>query len=138
MYYCIESIKNLNNLPNKRIKSYKYQAINKIKNLDSKNRSILGEYLLIDGLYKYYNINYDDIDIQLNNYGKPFISNDKYSYVKYNISHSFDYVICAFSDKDIGVDIEKIRNVNIKIIKHFATINEIKYILSNKEVLLNL
>ncbi len=132
--YCIENINNLSYFQKDylTIKQNKKNAIEKIKNLDDKKRVILGEQLLIKGLQKYYNINYDDVNIQLNENGKPYISDSKYSNVKYNISHSHDYSICVFSSNAIGVDIEKIRKVNINIANQFATPNEINYILSSE------
>ena len=134
MKYCIENINNFSYLDENysTIKQNKKNAIDKIKNLDDKKRAILGEQLLIKGLQKYYNINYDDVNIMLNENGKPYISNDKYHHIKFNISHSNDYSICAFSCNEIGVDIEKIRKVDIKTINQFATTNEINYILSSK------
>ena len=134
MKYCIEKINNSSYLDEdySTIKQNKKNAIDKIKNLDDKKRAILGEQLLIKGLQKYYNINYDDVNIMLNENGKPYISNDKYHHIKFNISHSYDYSICAFSSNEIGVDIEKIRKVDIKTINQFASTNEINYILSSE------
>ena len=134
MKYCIENINNSSYLDEdySTIKQNKKNAIDKIKNLDDKKRAILGEQLLIKGLQKYYNINYDDVNIRLNKNGKPYISDDNYNHIKFNISHSNDYSICAFSCNEIGVDIEKIRKVDIKTINQFATTNEINYILSSE------
>ena len=63
MKYCIENINNFSYLDENysTIKQNKKNAIDKIKNLDDKKRAILGEQLLIKGLQKYYNINYDDV-----------------------------------------------------------------------------
>lgn len=134
MKYCIENINNSSYLHEDylTIKQNKKNAIDKIKNLNDKKRVILGEQLLIKGLQKYYNVNYDDVNIRLNENGKPYISNNKYNHIKFNISHSHDYSICAFSSNEIGVDIEKIRKVDIKTINQFATTNEINYILSSQ------
>lgn len=134
MKYCIENINNSSYLHEDYliIKQNKKNAIDKIKNLNDKKRVILGEQLLIKGLQKYYNVNYDDVNIRLNENGKPYISNNKYNHIKFNISHSHDYSICAFSSNEIGVDIEKIRKVDIKTINQFATTNEINYILSSQ------
>ena len=134
MKYCIENINNSSYLHEDylTIKQNKKNAIDKIKNLNDKKRVILGEQLLIKGLQKYYNVNYDDVNIRLNENGKPYISNDKYHHIKFNISHSHDYSICVFSSNEIGVDIEKIRKVDIKTINQFATTNEINYILSSE------
>ena len=133
--YCIENIHNLSDINSKYllIKKEKQNAIDCLKNLDDKKRSILGEKLLIDGLKNYYNVDYNDIAIKKNKHGKPYISNLEFSNIKFNISHSHDYSICAFSNHEIGVDIEMIRKVNINILDHFATNQEKEYILSSNE-----
>jgi len=133
MKYLIDNINNykeeeidifLNNIYEK-----KNIKINKYLNKKDKFRSTLGEILLsklID--------NYDSLEFYTNKYGKPYIKNKN---IFFNISHSFDYVICAISNKEIGVDIEKVRNANISVIKRFATKKEKTYILSSKEGLMD-
>ena len=65
--YCIENINNLSYFQKDylTIKQNKKNAIDKIKNLDDKKRVILGEQLLIKGLQKYYNINYNSFNTYL-------------------------------------------------------------------------
>lgn len=106
------------------IKLEKKYKILKFSNDDDKKRSILGEILLIQLLNKN-KINYNDITIIKNEYGKPYIKDNN---LYYNISHSNEYVICAISNKEIGVDIEKIRHVKKNVPNQFATPKEIEYI----------
>lgn len=109
------------------IKEQKQQKIKKIVNEDDKKRSILGEILLIN-LLKEFKIDYYYIDIYKNKYGKPLIKNMN---IYFNISHSNDYVVCIISNYEVGIDIEKIRNIKKNIINQFATPNEIIYINEN-------
>jgi len=51
-------------------------------------------------------------------YGKPYVENEAF---KYNISHSGKYAVCAFADKEIGIDIENNINVNLDVAKRFYT-----------------
>lgn len=67
------------------------------------------------------------IEIVYNRYGKPALKN--YPDIKYNITHSGEWVIIAYNNKDIGIDIEKIRPVTIKIAKYF-TDSEKEYLYS--------
>ena len=92
-----------------------------------KKQSILARILLKNILKNKYNINYNDIIVKYNKYGKPFINN-----INFNISHSHDYVIVAASDKNIGIDIEMIRDYNPTSMNLFCTDNEIKYINNNQ------
>lgn len=116
--------------------NYFYGNINKLKkdkidkyiNYEAKTRSIIGEMLLSELLARK-DISYESLDYYINDYGKPYLKN---SNLFFNISHSFDYVVTAISDKEIGIDIEKIRKVSINTIKQFATEKEKEYILSSK------
>lgn len=69
------------------------------------------------------------IEFGKNEFGKPFA---KKLPVHFSISHSSNMVICAVSDKEIGIDIEKIRPINPKAAEKFATEREIEYISSNQ------
>lgn len=115
----------INNFYDK-IPKLKKDKIDKYKNYDTKVRSIVGEILLKNLLSKS-NISYNSLDYYINEYGKPYLKNIN---IFFNISHSFDYVITTISDKDIGIDIEKIRKTPLNIINQFATEKEKAYILS--------
>lgn len=71
-----------------------------------------------------------DIIISKSNDGKPFAEN---SSNKFSLSHCGSLVVCAVSKKEIGVDIEKIRNVRLKMADKFACESEIAYIGENPE-----
>lgn len=58
-------------------------------------------------------------------HGKPYVKNMP---VFFSVSHSGDFAICAVSDKEIGIDIERIRPVNLKTAQRFAASEELKYI----------
>lgn len=83
-------IKNISNI--KDIKDYEYSLLRNI-------------------LKKEYNI--DNYNIIYNKNGKPYLENIDNIY--FNISHSNEYLVIATSNKPVGVDIEKIRNYNLKI-----------------------
>lgn len=87
-------------------------------------RTILGKVLVVDG---------NTLSICTNEFGKPYLKD--YPSIHYNISHTKDILVCVISDKPIGVDIEKKRPIKVKIIKHVFTLNEQKYIWSNKKEL---
>ena len=127
MKYIISNINNYNDkelidfynniYPQKKKRLNKYQNIIKLK------QSIVGEILLSKLLKKIYNIDYKDIKITINNDGKPFIDNHN---IYFSISHSNEYVICVISSKQIGVDIEKMKDINNNVKKYFMSDNELK------------
>ncbi|CAK7063425.1 4'-phosphopantetheinyl transferase superfamily protein [Tissierella sp.] len=77
------------------------------------------------------NIPSDKLIIERNKYGKPFFLN--YPNIHYNISHTRGRIVCAISNRCIGIDVEKIRGFNRNIPKKFFTKNEQKYIFSKEE-----
>lgn len=66
-----------------------------------------------------------EIELGYNEHGKPFAKNLP---VHFSISHSDDIAVCAVSDKEIGIDIEKIRDVNPRSAERFASEKEQEYI----------
>jgi 4'-phosphopantetheinyl transferase len=57
--------------------------------------------------------------------GKPYARNSDF---RFSISHCGNLVICAVSKKEIGIDIEKIRDIRLKAAEKFASKNELEYI----------
>lgn len=103
--------------------------LKKINSTDHKAKQKACHQLLAE-LLETYGIDYKKINIKLNKYNKPYIDNFD---IYFNMSHSKDLCVCAVSRKEIGIDIEKIRKVNLKTIHHFATEEEIMYILKNEK-----
>lgn len=127
-------IKNINDYSEDELKNFytkiseqKKDKINKYKNYKRKASSIIAEIIFSELLLKR-NISYDSLNYYKNKYGKTYLKNNN---LFFNMSHSFDYVISVVSDKEIGIDIEKIRKTPIKVINQFATEVEKKYILSS-------
>lgn len=85
-------------------------------------RSILSMYLNVDG---------NDLVIFENNYGKPYLRD--YPNVHYNISHTRGVIVCALSDKPVGVDIEKVKSFNSRIVGRFYTKNEQDYVYATQD-----
>lgn len=63
-------------------------------------------------------------EIIYNEYGKPYLKNNEFYF---NMSNSGKYTICAISDKEIGVDIQKIK-LKENIIDKICTEEEKKII----------
>ncbi len=54
-----------------------------------------------------------DLEIKRGEFGKPFFSNTREIY--FNISHTYGVTAIAFSNKEIGIDVEKVGFFNEKI-----------------------
>ena len=88
-----------------------------------RNRFIKDRINLKKILSQYVRSNPKDMDVSIKENGKPYLKNSK---IEFNISHSEDLSVYAVSKNEIGVDIEKIREIpNIEgIVKYFFTEKE--------------
>lgn len=73
----------------------------------------------------------DRIHIEENCYGKPYLYGISNTY--FNISHSGEWVICAWSSREIGVDIEEVKECNLDIAKNYFCPSEFLYLLKQQE-----
>ena len=109
----------------------KRDKILKFKKLERVYQSILGYILIKFILIERYNINNKNIYLGNNDYGKPFLA--EYPHLHFNISHSGDWVVCAFNTSEVGIDIEQIMPIDMAVLDVFCTKNEINQILSTEE-----
>ncbi|KOY70666.1 4'-phosphopantetheinyl transferase family protein [Apilactobacillus kunkeei] len=111
------------------IQNPKYQEIFKKADVDftkyNKRQAIVGNLMLAD----YMGISIDELlhgDLfYYGDHGKPFLKSKQF---QYNISNSYDLVILAVSDQEVGVDIEKLRPFTYKRITSAFTDNELNYL----------
>ncbi len=102
------------------------QKVNKYVKRDDQLRAIGSIILQKDYICSKYPSDYKEIVIQHAELGKPF-----YKDLVYNVSHDSDLVIIAYSDDasvSIGVDIMKLKSVNIYQFGDFFSIREKQYL----------
>ncbi len=86
------------------------------------NLSLLLAKYAIKDVYKI------DATILYNHYGKPVVKD--YNDIHFNITHSGDYIICAVSDYPIGIDLEKIEEIEVlDLAKSYFTKEEYQQLL---------
>lgn len=112
----------LNSLTNEQI-----QKAHKYKKEDDYKRSVLSSYLLNYVLYFH---QVKNKNIVYNLYNKPYLESKE---IFFNISHSKDYVICAASKFDLGVDIEYVRPMNQLVIDKCFSEDEKNFIKTDEE-----
>jgi len=78
--------------------------------------TLYGELILRHALTQQFAFKNDEIMILKNGSGKPYI---KDSTVHYNISHSGDFVVCAFSEQEVGIDIEQVKEIDLRIARRY-------------------
>ncbi len=108
-----------------------YQEIDYGNNLSSKERRDLEHnlaYSLLNNMLKRY-FNLENYTIIKNENGKPYIDKEG---VYFNISHTNGLVACAVSDKEVGIDCEKIDTAYDKRVQKLAN----RYFVENEIKLL--
>lgn len=106
------------------IKDYRKEKIEKLSMFDTKCLS-LGVEILIKKACEDFQIDYNSLEIKFNENGKPYFKNSKYFF---NTAHSGKYAICVISDKEVGIDIEEIKDYKAKVAERCFTPLENKYI----------
>lgn len=101
----------------------KQDRIDKLKVRKDKDLSLTGDILAKHCIAKVFGIKFSDIQFKVSEFGKPYIAD--FPNVHFNISHSGDFVVCAVCDKPIGVDIQRMDDVDFaSIAKHVFTVKE--------------
>ncbi len=93
------------------------ESASKYKFPEGKQRKVLGELLLRSMVNRDHHIKSADLRIAYTEKDKPYL--ESHPHIHFNISHSGDWVVIAFSEKPVGVDVEKIRKVNLNIARRF-------------------
>lgn len=103
------------------------QSVIRLQNSKKQKAKIAADHLCRSAIAEFCGIAPNSIEFALSEKGKPFAVGVN---VYFNISHSGDLVVCAVSDREIGIDIEKIRPFNFRAAEKFASPDELEYIRS--------
>ena len=108
-------------VPKERREKIDFYRFNKDKKLSA------GAFLLLKKLLSDENI--PNFKIKTGKYEKPYISDNKNIY--FNLSHSGKMVLCAISDRELGVDIEiNDPTIDLNIAKHYFYNSEYENIMN--------
>ena len=103
----------------------KKRRVDRFRFEDDKKRTVVGEMLARRAISKWCGVPEESIVFEIAEHGKPYAKDLN---VEFNISHSADMVVCAVDDNPVGVDIEKIRSVDLNTAKRIFNDWEIRYI----------
>lgn len=92
--------------------------------IEDSYRSICAELLLQFCLYEVSG-NYMPIELSYNDFGKPYMKNRVFLY---NISHSGDWVVLAYGEREVGIDVEKVKDRMDEIAEMCFTEQEKEYV----------
>lgn len=97
--------------------------ISRYKNHSDRRLKLYGK-LILKKFYEENGIEFNWSKIHIQSGGKPYYIDAK----KFNISHSGDYVAVAFSDEEIGVDIEWVTQFDIESVLSYLHPLEAEYV----------
>lgn len=69
-----------------------------------------GRLVLRHGLKQVLHQEPGPVNLKYNPYGKPYLVD--YPEIFFNLSHSDNWIVCAISDREIGIDVEQIRDIS--------------------------
>ncbi|AIW87856.1 4'-phosphopantetheinyl transferase Sfp [Bacillus mycoides] len=95
----------------------------RLLNLCDINRTLIGDLLIRSLVCQKYKISNEEIRFIYNEYGKPFVEN--FSDFHFNISHSGEWVVCGTANSNVGIDIEKVSEIEaLKLANEFFSDEE--------------
>ena len=106
-------------------------AVLKMKNSLAQKQSLCADHLARKMLAG--SISPAELQFRRSRHGKPEAVNAS---LRFNLSHSGNFVLCAVSEEEIGADIEALRPVSPKLPARVCTEEEIKFIGNNDRLFL--
>jgi 4'-phosphopantetheinyl transferase len=124
---------------NNRLFTYLLQYVEESKRIKIKrfvkwedaHRALFAELLIRYLIISKLKINNNDISFSTNDYKKPFLDNIKDFH--FNLSHSGSWMVCALDQYPVGIDVELIKTIDLKIAKRFFPKEESEELLSKEE-----
>lgn len=107
------------------------EKVAKLKNKKAAYVSMTAGLLLQEVVEREFGLKPEDILIGKGENGKPYLK--EYPEYKYNISHSGDMVMMAYSKQELGVDIEELRVKDTKVAKRCFVPHEYLYVLNGND-----
>ena len=104
----------------------KQERIRRSFNRNHAQSMLMAELLLRSQLCAKTGLKNHELRFSTNSHGKPMLLNAPA--LHYNLSHSGPHIVCAISDRPVGIDIEEMRPVNLKIAERFFSADEMHYI----------
>lgn len=108
---------------------YKQERVDRFRFVEDKKRTVAGEMLARKAISEMCNVPVDTVRFNVSPSGKPFAINLP---IEFSISHSGNYAVCAISERPVGIDIEKIRAVDLNIAQRICSDDELIWLFGHK------
>ncbi len=104
------------------------EKINRFRKWQDAQRSLVGRILMRCLVLHYSPVAIEHITFGTNEYGKPYLKG--FSDLCFNISHSGQWVVGAIDKGKVGIDIEEINEIDLKIADRFFSSAECRQLYS--------
>lgn len=101
----------------------KKRRVDSFKLIDDKKRTVAGEMLARNSIAEWCAVPPESLNFGIGEHGKPYV---KSLAVEFNVSHCDNMVVCAVCDTPVGIDIQRIKPVNLKIAKRICNDKELE------------
>lgn len=99
--------------------------VDRMPTSETKKRTVAGEMLARTAIAAWCGVAEEDVSFAIGAHGKPYAPDLP---VEFNVSHSGDWVVCAVDDRPVGIDVERIRPIDLKVAKRMFTEEELCYV----------
>ena len=111
-----------------RVDEARRKKVNALLKREDKNASLAAGVILPAAL-EFCGFN-GEIKLTVGEFGKPYLSSPEG--VFFNASHSGDYTLLALSSKEVGVDVQRAKPIDLKVAERFFTPEEYRSIESSE------
>lgn len=101
-----------------------WESTRQFLNKKVRQTKLLSETLTRQLINQTWGLSSKDYQLVKGEHGKPYLKVQNIS-AHFNISHSGDYIICAISDQNVGIDIELCGKPRLNVARHFFHPQEI-------------
>lgn len=100
----------------------RWERIGRFRRWEDRWRTLTGDLLVRRVLRHVYDLPAGRLRYERNAYGKPSLAGERT--VEFNVSHAGNWVVAAFDEQPIGIDVERIIDVEQEIGKHYFSRQE--------------
>ena len=101
--------------------------LSKFRKWEDAHRSLLGKALLLQGLKQFDLSALSLAEVSYTPFQKPYFNNG----IHFNISHSGNYIVCAISKMEVGIDIEEVKDIPLSDFTELFSPEELKLIFTD-------
>ena len=111
-----------------RLSASRKERIDRLHRQEDKQRSLAAERLVCELLKEHCDVTAAQLCCKSN--GQPYLEDCR---LQVSISHCEQMVACAVSQNPVGIDIERIRPVDLRITRHTCVPEELDYLQTDKQ-----